>query len=195
VCSSDLFAIWGLLKKNVLSILAMAFIIQLSFQSDTGMSLSFMLSYLALAGMLTLGQTFFCLFRGRLPAILARALSASLGAFITTAPLVVSVFGSLKPIGIAAGLIVAPVASVFMVFSLAALAAAFLPLPLWSVFDVALTTLYNFLELVVSAAGRVPSFAITDPVPVLIGAGLLSIGVLLLKRRDDTYRNSVAAFS
>jgi len=189
------FAIWGLLRKNVLSFLGMAFIIQLLFQSGTGLSLSFMLSYLALGGMLTLGDTFHSLFRGRLPEVPGRLLSASLGAFIATAPIVVFYFGSLKPIGIAAGLFVAPLASLFMVLALAALASAFLPFPLWSVFDIALTSLYRVLDFIVSLAARVPGVPFSNPVPVLIFSGLLWLFILFVKKRDDLYRNSVASFS
>ena len=188
------FAIWGLLNKKVLSVLGMAFILQLMFQSGTGLSLSFMLSYVALAGMLTLGETFHGLFRGRLPEIAGRMLSASLGAFTATAAVVVLFFGSLKPIGIIAGLLVAPLSSLFMVLALAALAAAFLPFPLWNVFDIALTWLYGFLNLIVSVAGRVPGLPLSNPVPVLIFSGLLWLLVLFVKKQDDSCRNSIASF-
>ena len=187
------FTIWGLLNKKALSVLGMAFIIQLTFQSETGLSLSFMLSYLALAGMLTLGETFHGLFRGRLPEILGKTLSASMGAFIATAPIVAFFFGSLKPIGIIAGLLVAPVSSLFMVLALAALASAFLPFPLWNVFDIALTWLYTFLDFIVSLAGRVPGLSVSNPVPVLIFSGLLWLLVLFVKKRDDAYRNNIAS--
>jgi competence protein ComEC len=188
------FALWGLLKKRALSILGMAFIIQLLFQSETGISLSFILSYLALAGMLTLGETFHDLFRGRIPMVINRTLSASLGAFIATAPVVVFFFGALRPIGIIAGLLVAPLSSLFMVLTLAALAAAFLPLPLWTVFDFALSWLYRFLEFIVSLAGRVPGFSLSNPVPVLVFSGLLWLLVLSIKKQDDLYRNSIASY-
>ena len=187
-------SIWGLLNKNVLSVLSMAFIIQLVFQSDTGISLSFILSYAALAGMLTLGGAFHSIFRGRLPEILGRGLSASLGAFIATAPIVVAYFGSLKPIGILAGLLVAPLSSLFMILALGALASAFLPFPLWALFDFALVWLYRFLDLIVSLAGQVPGLLVSDPVPVLIFSGLLWLLVLFIKKQDDRYRNSIASF-
>ena len=189
------FTIWGLLNRKAISVLGMAFIIQLIFQSETGVSLSFMLSYLALAGMLTIGETFHNLFRGRLPEIIGKPLSVSLGAFIATAPIVVFFFGTLKPIGIIAGLLVAPVSSLFMVLALAALATAFLPLPLWNVFDIALSWLYTFLDFIVSLAGRVPGLTVSNPVPVLIFSGLLWLLVLFLKKRDDAYRNSIASFA
>jgi len=188
------FAIWGFFKKCVLSVLSMAFIIQLMFQSHSGITLSFILSYLALAGMITLGQTFFSLFSGRLPEIIARGLSASLGAFIATAPIVALVFGSLKPVGIIAGLVIAPLASLFLVLSLAALATAFLPVPLWNIFDFSLSLLYRLLEFVVSSAGYVPGITVHSPVPVLFISAFLWLFVLFIKKQDDVYRSSLASF-
>ena len=189
------FALWTLLKKKVLAVLSMAFIIQLVWQSGMGLSLSFILSYTALAGMVTLGAVFHGLFRGRLPEIINKGISASLGAFIATAPIVAFYFGSLRPIGIVAGLAVAVLCTVFMAAALAALVAAFLPLPLWALFDFALTWIYRTIDFTVSLAARVPSIPVSNPVPVLIFSGLLCLLVLAIKKRDDAYRNSVAAFT
>jgi len=47
----------------------------------------------------------------------------------------------------------------------------------------------------VSLAARVPSIPVSNPVPVLIFSGLLCLLVLAIKKRDDAYRNSVAAFT
>ena len=191
------FAVWSLLKKHVLSILSMAFIIQLTAQSETGLSLSFMLSYAALAGMVTLGGAFHSIFQGRMPEVLGKGLAASLGAFIATAPLVVFYFGSLRPIGIIAGLAAAFLCTLFMAAALAVLVAssAPLPLPLWNVFDGALTLLYRAIELTVSLAARVPPLPFSQPVPVLIVSAALWLAVLAIKKRDDTYRNNCAAFA
>jgi len=188
-------AVLGVLKKNTLSILSMAFIIQLVVQSGTGLSLSFKLSYLALTGMLTLGAAFHSLLRGRLPELVNKGLCASLGAFIATAPIVAFYFGSLRPIGIIAGLLAAPLCSLFMIAALGALAAAFLPLPLWTLFDVALTWLYRSLDFLVSLAGQVPGITVSNPVPVLAVSCLLCLLVLFVKKRDNAYRNSIASFT
>jgi len=187
------FALWGLLKGKVLSLLGMAFIVQLVFQSETGVSLSFILSYLAMGGMLTLGETLRALFRGRLPGIVNGSLSASLAAFIFTAPVVVFWFGSLKPIGIIAGLIVVPLSSLFMILALAALAAAFMPLPLWNLFDLVLSWLYRFLEFLVTLAGKVPGFTVSNPVPVLVVSLFLCLIVFLIRKQDRRRRDSIAA--
>jgi competence protein ComEC len=188
------FAVWGLLKARPLALLCMAFIIQLLFQSETGVSLSFILSYLALLGILTLGEAVRDLFRGRLPEILGAGLSASIGAFVLTAPVVAFYFASVRPIGILAGLVAAPVASVFMVLSLAALAAGFLPFPLWNVFSFALTWIYRFLEFFVNLTGRVPGFSTSNPLTALVFSLLFCLLVYFLNILDRRYRNSIASF-
>jgi len=188
-------AIWGLLKTRPLSLLCMAFIIQLLFQSETGVSLSFILSYLALLGILTLGEAVRDLFRGRLPELVGAGLSASIGAFVFTAPVVAFYFASVRPIGILAGLVAAPVASVFMVLSLAALAASFLPLPVWNIFDFTLAWVYRLLESFVALAGRVPGFSASNPVTVLIFSLLFCILIYFLHVWNRRYRNSIASFN
>jgi competence protein ComEC len=188
------FAVWGLLKARPLALLCMAFIIQLLSQSETGVSLSFILSYLALLGILTLGEAVRDLFRGRLPEILGAGLSASIGAFVLTAPVVAFYFASVRPIGILAGLVAAPVASVFMVLSLAALAAGFLPFPLWNVFSFALTWIYRFLEFFVNLTGRVPGFSTSNPLTALVFSLVFCLLVYSLNVLDRRYRNSIASF-
>jgi competence protein ComEC len=193
------FALWGLLKTKAFSILCMAFVIQLIFQSESGISLAFILSYLALAGILTLGETARALFRGRLPEVLSGGLSASIGAFVFTAPVVAYYFASLKPVGILACLVITPITSLFMVLSLFALAAAFLPVPLWNFFDIALSFVYRLLEFTVRTIGRVPGITFASDqfrstVYVLFFSILVWVLFLFLRKLDSSYRDSIASF-
>ena len=187
-------AIWGFLKTQPLSLLCMAFIIQIIFQSETGVSISFILSYLALFGILTLGGSIHSLLRGRVPEIINSGISASLGAFIATAPVVAIYFSSLRPIGIIAGLVLAPLASLFMLLSLAALAFSFLPLPLWDLLNFPLGLLYRLIKFLVSQAGHLPGLDFLNPVQVLIFSVTFWVVLLFLKNRDYNYRNSIASF-
>ena len=188
------FAVWTSLKTNGLSLLSLAFIIQLFYQSGTGDSLSFILSYLALAGILTLGESIREIFRGRLPEIINGSLASSLGAFIITSPVVAFFFGTLRPVGIIAGIFLALLSSIFMVLSLAALIFSFLPLPIWNIFDFILTWIYRFLELLVSVAGRFPGINVKNPLPVLFISILLWVFVLLIQKRERERRNHFASF-
>lgn len=188
------FALWGLLKKSALSLLCMAFVIQLVTMSDTGLSYSFILSYLSLAGILTLGESIRGLLRGRMPDVLSASLSASLGAFIVTSPAIALFFGPLRPIGILAGLVIAPFSSLFMILALAALAASFLPFPLFDFLDVILSLCYRFLEFIVTLAARVPGFPVSQPAVVLAASIFVSLFVLFIGKKDRVHRNSVASF-
>ena len=187
-------AIWGFLNTEPLPLLCLAFILQILFQPETGVSVSFILSYLALFGILTLGTSLHSIFRGRLPEILSGGISASLGAFLATAPVVALYFGSLKPIGIIAGLLLAPVSSLFMILALAALFFGFFPLPFWDILDFALFWLYRFIDLLVSLAGRVPGLNAAGPVPVLILSLVMWAGVISLQRLDFRKRSEIASF-
>ena len=187
-------AVLGFLKRHTLAIVSMAFVIQLVFQSEAGLSLSFILSYAALIGMITLGKTLHGLFKGRLPELLNHSLSVSLAAFIVTAPIVVFYFGALKPIGIITSLFILPLASLFMALSLAALAGSFFP-PLWNIFDPALTLLYRTIESIVVMAARVPGFSFSNPAPVLLASALLCIALVLILKHDDMQRKRIASFT
>jgi len=187
-------SLWGFLKGKPISLLCMAFVIQLVLQSYSGVTLSFILSYLALAGILTLGVSLRTLFRGRIPDFLSVSLSASLGAFIFTAPVVAFYFNSLKPIGILVGLFIAPLSALFMVLALIALAVSFLPLPLWSIMDFILTQVYRLFEFTVSLAGRVPGISVSNPLPVLIFSVLFWVLIIVIVKKDYAYRSSIASF-
>jgi competence protein ComEC len=173
----------------------MAFMVQLLFQSETGVSLSFILSYLALLGILTLGEAARDLLKGRLPEFLGAGFSASIGAFVFTAPVVALYFASVRPIGILAGLVAAPIASLFMILSLAALAGSFLPFPVWNIFDFILERIYRLLESVVTLAGRVPGFPASNPAAVLIFSILFCLLIYFLYALNRRYRNSIAPFN
>ncbi|MCL2008447.1 MAG: ComEC/Rec2 family competence protein [Treponema sp.] len=186
-------AILGLLKRDSLSILCFAFIIQLIFQSETGLSLSFIFSYLALFGILTLGQVIRSLFKGYLPDILNNSLSASLGAFIVTAPVILFYFGSLRPIGIIAGPIIALIASPFIILSIVALPGGFTPL--LPIFDFILDKIYSLIVITVNLAAGVPGIRISNPLPGLLCSALLCLLLYFVEWKINLYRNRIESFN
>jgi competence protein ComEC len=135
--------------------LCAAFLVQTTIDPQSGFSASFMLSYAALAGILLLGEKTAFLLQGRVPRTLAQALSASAGAFVATAPLVIALFGVLRPVGIAAGLAAVPLTSLFMALSLAALVLGGFA-PAADIFGKALALLGNCIGKLVSAAAAFP---------------------------------------
>ena len=186
-------ALLGYLKRNALSLLAMAFILQIFIQKESGISISFILSYLALIGILWTGESIHELLRGRVPEILNRSLSASLGAVIATLAVTAFYFGEIHPIGIIASIIVMPVASVFMVLSFGSLILISIIPFLFTPLNVVLTIVFKLLEFFVNAAGKVPGFSIPSFIPVIaVSAGLVFL-LEYLKYRDRIYRRSIAS--
>ncbi|GMO47097.1 MAG: ComEC/Rec2 family competence protein [Termitinemataceae bacterium] len=165
-------AVLGAFKTNAALLLAAAFLIQINFGASAGDSISFLLSYGALAGILTLGGTFAFLFRGKLPQLLASPLSASLGAFTATMALTIGFFGELRIVGIFAGLILAPLTTVFMIGSIAYLFFCAV-LPMLNVpISFMLNIIYSALEKIAFFAGRFPAI-ITPPSIFTIGISII----------------------
>ena len=73
-----------------------------------------MLSYGALAGIMSFGQVFKILLGKRLFPKLSAGLSESAGAQLFTAPVTLSFFGKLMPVGIVAGMVVSPLVTFFL---------------------------------------------------------------------------------
>jgi competence protein ComEC len=171
-------AILGFLPRQPLSLLAMAFIIQIVLRPDSGTSISFILSYLALAGILTVGEFLHGLLRGRVPEFIASPLSASLGAYVATQAVVAGAFGIVRPVGILAGLVIVPLTTAFMVGAMAALALGFVAPVSAGLLGAGLDILYRLLDALVSLAAMTPGIAAHGWARELVLA-LLTIGLCL----------------
>ncbi|MDR2418286.1 MAG: ComEC/Rec2 family competence protein [Treponema sp.] len=152
------------LPKQGASILGMSFLIQLILQPESAHTLSFILSYLALAGILFIGEPLYELIHGSLPDLMAKPLAASLGAFIASATVVSTCFGVLRPIGIIASLAMIPLTTAFMLVAILFLVVSNVA-PL-------LSLLYNALVALSTFAARVPGLPVA-PLPVLLVSALL----------------------
>jgi competence protein ComEC len=182
--------VWGILPRHQL--LGTAFLIQLLVQG--GDSLSFILSYLALFGILYLGGPIQRLLRGWLPQGLLKGLAPSLGAFIATQTVVILRFGILRPVGIAAGLALVPLIMVFMILSLGWLALDFF-LPAFSAPAALIpAALYRFLGGLVGFASRAPGMG-APPGLIVFLTPVLGTGILLWEKRRTALRESLAPFN
>jgi len=175
-------SILGMLKRDMLSLLCMAFLIQIIAAPKSGFSLSFILSYLALAGILVIGRAISGVFMGKIPVLLLQPLSASLGAFIATAGVSAWFFSDLHPAGILAGLALAPLATVFMVLSIAWLAFDFIIPPLSFLLGKALSLLYLLMEEIAALAAAAPGIR-ANPFLVLFISLLITVTIIWLDRR------------
>jgi competence protein ComEC len=153
----------GALPKKPLSILSLSFIIQIIVTPSAGNSISFILSYLALLGIFIIGKPLSSLFAGIVPDILLQPLAMSCGAFLATAGVCSFTFGILAPVGIITGLVMVPLTTIFMIGSIIWLVLDFLSLS--ALLNLPLSILYRLMEIITSAAGKVPG----------ISAGLLAL--------------------
>ncbi|MDR2369878.1 MAG: ComEC/Rec2 family competence protein [Treponema sp.] len=176
-------AVLGNFHRNPLNLLGMSFLIQIAVYPGSGTSVSFILSYLALFGILLIGESLHELGRGKIPEILLGPLSASIGAFIAAAPVTVYWFGVLRPAGILAGLLVVPLATAFMAGSLAFLALGFISPVLGEALVPLLSGLYRAQDMVVRTAAAVPGMAAPDPLPVLAAALAFTLFLLYFEFR------------
>jgi competence protein ComEC len=187
-------ALLGFLKKDALALLALAFILQIFIQKESGISISFILSYTALIGILVTGETIHTLLRGRIPEILNRSLSSSLGASIVTAGVTAYYFGTIWPVGIIAGIFLMPLISLFMVLAFAALILICIIPILFEPISFVLTLVYRLLEFFVSLFGKVPGIQTTNFLLVLFVSLFLAAMFELLRFFDKKSRERVASF-
>ena len=174
-------AVLGTFPKEPMSILSLSFLIQIVISPASGNSISFILSYLALAGILVIGQPLYSLLTGKVPNFLLQSLSASCGAFLVTAGVTAYVFGLVVPMGIVTGLALVPLTTVFMIGSMIWLAldmvslSGFLSLPL--------SLLYRLMEKIVSIAGSVSGINAARPSVILALSIALSLLIAVLEYR------------
>jgi competence protein ComEC len=169
-------AILGTLPKESISILALSFLIQIVVIPSSGNSISFILSYLAMFGILIIGKPLASLFAGKIPDFLLQPLAVSCGAFLATAGVTCFAFGVLAPAGILTGLIIVPSATVFMIGSIVWLVLDLVSLS--GIVNMPLFLLYRFTEKTVFLAGRIPHISVSKPLLILMLSLVLSLAII-----------------
>ncbi|MEA1910763.1 MAG: ComEC/Rec2 family competence protein, partial [Spirochaetota bacterium] len=101
-------------RTDIFHVLVLCFVIQLTVNPGSAYELSFQLSYLALGGIILGSETISILLPGIIPPKIRGVLAASLSAQFFTAPLVLSSFGVIYPVGIISGIILVPVITLFI---------------------------------------------------------------------------------
>ncbi|GHT48682.1 hypothetical protein FACS1894102_2200 [Spirochaetia bacterium] len=168
------------LKTGAALLLAIAFLIQINFDAASGDAISFLLSYGALAGILSLGGSVSYLFKGKLPEKIGVPLSASIGAFGATMALTIGFFGELRLVGILAGLIIAPFTTVFMIGSIIYLFLSFVFPPLNVLLALLLNINYSVLQGLAAFASTAPAIKISASAPSIFAGLLLPAAVMVL---------------
>jgi competence protein ComEC len=188
-------AVLGALSRDGLSILCLSFVIQIVISPRAGSSLSFILSYLALAGILTIGESLAALGRGKVPAIVLQPLCASLGAFLATAGVCAFFFGTLRPAGLITGLALVPLTTVFMIGSLAWLALDLISPILSGFLTLPLSLLYRLMEKTVFFGSRLPGIDASRPILILALSLFLSLALMWFAYRQRLAKNRLPAFA
>lgn len=116
LCSMMLLFLSLLNIKNVkmLSVLSVSFLAHIILRREDIVSLSFILSYGALAGILVLGNFCSMVNIARIPSLISSSLGASAGAQIFTAPVSLRCFSMFAPAGIISTVIISPLISIFI---------------------------------------------------------------------------------
>ncbi|MCL1815459.1 MAG: ComEC/Rec2 family competence protein [Treponema sp.] len=179
--------------RQPLALLGAAFLIQIMWDPPSAHSISFILSYLALGGILVLSGRIEIFLRGRLPSSLAGGIGASAAAFLATAPAVRAFFGVLRPIGLVAGLAAAPLSGGFMALSLFWLCLSPLPF-IGMMLEYLLRGLHILMQWSISFFARFPGLK-AEFLVVCIVTPLFITGLLVLADRQKRYRNELAPFA
>ncbi|MCL1813760.1 MAG: ComEC/Rec2 family competence protein [Treponema sp.] len=183
--------------RQTFALLSAAFLIQILWNPTSAYSISFVLSYLALGGILVLSNPVLVLLRGRLPSSLAMGISASAGAFLVTAPVVSAFFGVLRPVGLIAGLVAAPLSGIFMALSFLWLLLSkvpFIGVIIGTVLDKLLIAIQFFMQWSISLFARFPGLSLPFPA-ICIVTPLLIACLLVFADRHARYRNEFARFA
>ena len=171
-----------------LNILALSGIVLLLIDPFQAFTLSFQLSFLALAGILVIGALLQRPLASRLPGFLLLAFAMSAGAQAATLPLVIARFGTYYPSGLAAGLILVPLTTGYLWAGLAWIPLSLVPWPL--LHDACARGFAVFYQVISSSAemlSRVPGLVFEPSLVPWLAAGagvavVLAATVLPLKR-------------
>ena len=106
------------LKPPPLSVLCAMLTVHIAIAGAEAITLGFMLSYGACAGIIIFGDACVHLLRGKIPPAFAGSISASVGAQLFTAPIVISAIGNIAAAGVIASCVVSPLVSVFLIAGL-----------------------------------------------------------------------------
>jgi hypothetical protein len=134
-------------------------------------------------GILIIGGSLNVIFKGKIPNGILMSLSASLGAFIATAAVTVQVFDILRPVGILSTLLIAPLATVFMVGSIAWLALNAVAPPLSPLLGYPLSLLYRLMEKIAFVTAKLPGITMGPMVALALSLFVTALILWFAYRR------------
>jgi competence protein ComEC len=184
--------ILGFLSKKPLYILALSFLIQIIVTPAAGNTLSFSLSYLALAGILIITPLLNSLFAGKVPDFILQPVAVSCGAFIATAGITSFSFGIIVPMDIITSLLIVPLTTLFMIGSIGWLILDFISLS--GFLNLPLSFIYRMMEIIVTFAGKVPGISTGSPSLILFLSVVLSLSIFIFEYKNRMARLELQPF-
>lgn len=144
-------------KANLLGVLAFTFSVHIILIPQDAVTLSFILSYGALFGILVFSSSIHYFFSIFTPDAINISISASLGATLFTFPIIAFSIGQISLIGIVSTCIISPLISIFIILGIVSIAISMAIPSLYSFFGMILNVLY---EIIISSTRFFSAFPI-----------------------------------
>lgn len=162
------------------AILCAMITVHIACSSSDAVTLGFMLSYAACAGIIIFGNACVHLITGKIPPIIAHSIAASVGAQLFTAPIVTYTIGAFASWGIIASCIVSPFVSIFLITGLICIPLALLCPPLTPLLGKALSGMYRIIFLLAHFFARRPVITLhTARDRFIFSIAAFGLGILL----------------
>ncbi len=149
-------AFFYLIDADAKKVLAFVFLLHSAIRPDDFFSVSFILSYASISGILFLQQPVNRYLVRSMPPFISDSFATSLSAQLSTMPVTLLIFGSAAPIGVISTLIVSPLVTVFMAISVIGVIFSFILPFLSPVFSCILNILYALIVHIVHLFAHFP---------------------------------------
>lgn len=190
-------ASFGIFPATITLLAGSGIVQMILFPADI-LTLAFMLTYGALAGILTMGTALAQIMEKTMPSVIRGEIAASIGAQLLTAPILACSTGLLSPIGILASIVVSPLANVFMISgTILVFAGAVIP----QISGMAAGIAQGMYAVITCT---VECFARCNPLPIIGGAATISavilpvaagIALLYMRSRIRVWRTTDECFA
>lgn len=183
------------LKPPPLSVLCAMLTVHIAIAGSEAITLGFMLSYGACAGIIIFGDACARLMAGKIPPAFAGSISASVGAQLSTAPIVISAIGNIAAAGVIASCVVSPLVSVFLIAGLICIPLALI-FPFTSpLLGYGLNAAYRIIFALADFFARLPVIAPESGMQrVIFSAAAFAVGVCCVVLAYVQRKRTAAAF-
>lgn len=183
------------LKPPPLSVLCAMLTVHIAIAGSEAITLGFMLSYGACAGIIIFGDACARLMAGKIPPSFAGSISASVGAQLFTAPIVISAIGNITAAGVIASCVVSPLVSVFLIAGLTCIPLALI-FPFTSpLLGYGLNVAYRIIFALADFFARLPVIAPESGMQrVIFSAAAFAVGVCCVVLAYVQRKRTAAAF-